>query len=128
MLNRIRINISDDPDHLIGDLLEFALSSDYINQVEEMFAPDGDGLLVPDIIDASRALEVMDLPEYMWASPPFDVFKSEIWVISRLRPGYAVRQALLEGDEIWRFVRVTTNPDIMAQQSLQLSKQAPQIL
>lgn len=38
------INISDDPDHLISDLIEFALSSLYINQIEERFAPDGNGI------------------------------------------------------------------------------------
>lgn len=91
------INISDDPNHLISDLIEFALSSIYINQIEEMFAPDGDGLTVPDIIYGCRVLEVEDLPEYMWENPPIDIFNNEIWVISRLDD---IQHCLIEGEEL----------------------------
>jgi hypothetical protein len=99
-LDYLRISISDDPDHLIRDIIECAFSPPYINQIEEMFAPDGNGLTVPDIIYACRVLEVMELPEYMWENPPIDIFNNEIWVISRLCPEPGAKECLIEGEEL----------------------------
>ena len=103
-LDGVRINVSQDPRHLIGDLLEFACSSLHINQIEELFAPDGD-FFVPDNIAAYRALEVADLPEDKWAEPPIDVHKNEVWVISRFRYGQGSEYLLIEGDELRQLLR-----------------------
>lgn len=65
ILDNLPLKVSDDSDNIIRDLLEFAFSTPHIDSIESMFAPSGEGLLVPDFINCYRALEVMDFPEYM---------------------------------------------------------------
>ncbi|ROO86005.1 hypothetical protein EDD29_3566 [Actinocorallia herbida] len=84
-----RAEIDDDPDGVIRDCVEYALSWPRVlnrpapELLAEWFAPDGPGMVVPDLFVAYRAQEAGDLP----ADRPdaVDPRAGEYWVLTRLR-------------------------------------------
>ena len=101
--NGNRFQVSEDPDKLIGDFLSLALSDYYINQVEELFTPTGEGIddIYADVnIYAFRALTTDDLPEHIPQSEQLNVPENEIWVISASGFCYEAESVIISGDEL----------------------------
>jgi hypothetical protein len=110
-----RLSVSDDASNVIRDLLEYALSPPYLNQLEELFSPDGRGISVPNCISCFRVSDVKDdFPEYMWIEQPFELEKDEIWAIYRVNYGApGPHFSWIKGDELRYLI----------QESQRLSKQ-----
>jgi hypothetical protein len=91
------------PDKLIGDFLALVLSDYYINQVEELFTPTGEGIddIYADVnIYAFRAISTDDLPEDTSKSPQLNVLENEVWIISASGFCYEAESIILSGDEL----------------------------
>lgn len=102
-LNGTRFQVSEDPDKLIAYFLGLALSDYYINQLEELFIPDGEGIddLYADVnIYAFRARHVDDLPEYTSGSITTQLIDNEVWVISASGFCYEAQPIIITGDEL----------------------------
>ncbi|MEV4374824.1 hypothetical protein AB0J71_47795 [Nonomuraea sp. NPDC049637] len=107
------IRVSDDPDGVIGEFLEYALSAhalsgrertELADDLAERFAPDGRGLTVPDLFVAYRAVEPDDLPPCP-EEVRVELGRVELWVLTRLRfRGRPEASAVIEGDEVRRLL------------------------
>ncbi|WP_067799680.1 hypothetical protein [Actinomadura formosensis] len=84
-----RAEVDDDPEHVLRDFVEYALSWPAVldrrpgELVAEWFAPDGHGMIVPDLFVAYRAHTADDLPTDK--PDAADPTAGEIWVLMRLR-------------------------------------------
>ncbi|MBA9002378.1 MULTISPECIES: hypothetical protein [Thermomonospora] len=100
-------NVSDDPDGVIGDFLGFALSlrndsRRYLSAEElaELFSPEGDGMRLPDVFAAYRAVEPDDVPHEFGEQVAEEAGRKELWVLTRLRYGRAPDSAVVQGPEL----------------------------
>ncbi|MER7209476.1 hypothetical protein ABT340_20630 [Streptosporangium sp. NPDC000239] len=108
------IRVTDDPDGVIGEFLEYALSAHALSRRErarladdlaERFAPDGGGLTVPDLFVAYQAAEPDDLPPNLVEEARGELGRAELWVLTRLRfRGRPEASAVVEGDEVRRLL------------------------
>jgi len=84
-----RAEVDDDPKRVIRDCVEYALSWPEVldrsaaELLASWFAPDGPGMVVPDLFVAYRAREADDLPPDQRDAA--DPQAGEIWVLTRLR-------------------------------------------
>jgi hypothetical protein len=91
------------PDKLIADFLALVLSDYYINQIEELFTPTGEGIddLYGDVnIYAYRVTDLDDLPENISKSPQLDILKNEVWIISASGFCYEAQPIIISGAEL----------------------------
>ncbi len=105
--NGTRFEVSEDPDKLIADFLALALSDYYINQVEELFIPDGEGIddLHGDInIYVYRAPHIDDLPEYTEGACTTQLIENEAWVISASGFCYEAQPIIISGSELRQII------------------------
>lgn len=105
--NGTRFQVSEDPDKLIADFLALALSDYYINQVEELFIPDGEGIddLYGDInIYAYHARHIDDLPEYIEDTSTVQLIENEAWVISASGFCYEAQPIIISGLELRQII------------------------
>jgi hypothetical protein len=102
-LNGSRFQVSEDPDKLIAYFLGLALTDYYIDRVEELFIPDGEGIddLYVDVnVYAFRARHKDDLPEYTSCSITTQLIENEVWVISASGFCYEAQPIIISGDEL----------------------------
>lgn len=105
--NGTRFQVSEDPDKLIADFLALALSDYYINQVEELFIPDGEGIddLYGDVnIYAYCARHIDDLPEYTENISTVQLIENEAWVISASGFCYEAQPIIISGSELRQII------------------------
>ncbi|MDX6739592.1 hypothetical protein [Actinocorallia sp. A-T 12471] len=103
---------TDDPRRVFADFLGCAVSlagyygSPLADVLAERFAPDGQGVTIPDTCAVWRVEEFADLPdEYLlgglpprWAHLTFGP-REEVWALLSLRPGRTATE-LVEGAEL----------------------------
>ncbi|MCP3169336.1 hypothetical protein [Myxococcus qinghaiensis] len=100
------LDVSDDPNGVIGEFLAYALSLKNLSGREpaeefaERFSPEGQGMSLPDVFMAYRAEGQDDLPPELGEEAWAELGEKEPWVLSRLQYGWAPESAVLEGAEL----------------------------
>lgn len=100
------IRVSEDPNRVIGEFLEFALSLKNISgrppaeELAERFSPEGQGMSLPDVFMAYRPESPDDLPPESGEEALEALGREELWVLSRLQYGQGPESAIIEGPEL----------------------------
>jgi hypothetical protein len=99
-LHQGRFRVSDDPDNVLGYLLNTFLDSAFRGEAAQRFTPNGEGIAIPDTLLAVRAqpIDFSDLPEDQVPADP----SREWWIVSRerLHDRSAPAIVLVDGDEL----------------------------
>jgi hypothetical protein len=111
------------PDHkgVLAYALGFICSEVHINEHDERFRAEGEGLLVPDHLAVTRLSDLDDVSDGLDVTAIPDISSHEIWVVDRPRgfgqagaavaiSGDALRQLLAQVRPMW----VTLKSDIKA--------------
>lgn len=95
-----RFRVSEDPDNVLGYLLNTFLDAPFQGEAAQRFTPDGEGVAIPDTLLAVRAqsIDLADLPEEQIPADP----DREWWLVSRerLHGRAAPTIVLIEGDDL----------------------------
>ena len=99
-LSQGRFQVSEDPDNVLGYLLNAFLDAPFQGEAAQRFMPDGEGLAIPDTLLAVRA-QPIDLAELPEEQIPADLNR-EWWLVSRerLHGRAAPTIVLIEGDDL----------------------------
>ncbi|HEU4730544.1 MAG TPA: hypothetical protein VFT22_21750 [Kofleriaceae bacterium] len=100
-----RFQVSDDPEGVLSYLLGCFVDSPFAGEAAERFAPDGEGLALPDTLLAVRADsgDLAELPPELAPAEP----DREWWLVSLERPHGRPAPAVvvISGDELRDLLR-----------------------